>query len=60
MICSSIAFLPSEEFCNRSIDGVVELKLKEPIVKEVGIAWRRDNTSPLVEAAVRFAEKWVQ
>lgn len=55
-----IAFLPSEEFCNRSIDGVVELTLKEPIVKEVGIAWRRDNTSPLVEAAVRFAEKWVQ
>lgn len=55
-----IAFLPSEEFRNRSIDGVVELKLKEPIIKEVGIAWRRDNTSPLVEAAVQFAQRWVQ
>lgn len=54
-----IAFLPSEEFRNRTIDGVVELKLKEPIIKEVGVLWRQDNTSPLVDAAVRFAQEWV-
>jgi len=54
-----IAFLPSEEFRNRSIDGVMELKLKEPIIKEVGVLWRQDNTSPLVDAAVHFAQTWV-
>ena len=50
-----VALLPSEEFRNRKLDGVAELKLKETIKKEVGIAWRQDNTSPLVEAAVKFA-----
>lgn len=53
-----VAFLPSEEFSSRSIDGVVELKIEEPIVKEVGIAWRKDNTSPLVDTVVRFAGEW--
>jgi len=53
-----VAFLPSEEFASRSIDGVVELKLEEPIIKEVGIAWRKDNISPLVDTVVRFAGEW--
>lgn len=54
-----VAFLPTEEFRHRSIDGVVELKIKEPIIKEVGICWRRDNASPLVDSVVRFAKDWV-
>lgn len=54
-----VAFLPSEEFHSRSLEGVVELKLEEQIVKEVGIAWRKDAASPLLDAAVRFAKGWV-
>jgi DNA-binding transcriptional LysR family regulator len=54
-----IALLPSEEFKSRALDGIVELNLKETIRKEVGIAWRKDTTSPLVEATVRFAKEWV-
>ena len=53
-----VAFLPSEEFRSRDIPGVVELKILEPIVKEVGIAWRRDTASPVVSAAIRFAKEW--
>ena len=37
----------------------MELRLKEDIRKEVGVAWRKDATSPLVEAAIRFAREWV-
>ena len=36
------------------------VKLKERIVKEVGVAWRRDAASPLVDAAVQFAREWVK
>lgn len=55
-----VAFLPSEEFLSRSLNGVAELKLEERIVKEVGIAWRKDSSSPLLDAAVRFAKGWVK
>lgn len=53
-----VAFLPSEEFRSHTVDGIVELKLKEHIVKEVGVAWRRDTVSPLVKTAVQFAKEW--
>lgn len=54
-----IALLPSEEFQSHTLDGIVELKPKETIKKEVGAAWRKDASSPLVDAAVRFAKEWV-
>ena len=54
-----VALLPSEEFRARSLDGVVELKLTETIRKEVGVAWRQDAASALVDAAVKFAREWV-
>ena len=38
--------------------GLVELKLKEPIRKEVGVAWRKDAASPLLEEAIRFCRAW--
>ncbi len=53
-----VALLPSEEFRSHLLDGIVELSLRERIVKEVGAAWRQDAVSPLVEAAVRFAKEW--
>lgn len=53
-----IALFPSEEFNSRRLEGVVELRLEEDIRKEVGVAWRKDMPSPLVEAAVRFAGEW--
>ncbi len=55
-----VAFLPSEEFRSRDVPGVTELKITEPIIKEVGIAWRRDASSPVITAVVRFAEEWVR
>ena len=55
-----VAFLPSEEFQTHAVDGVVELKLREQIIKEVGIAWRRDSTSPLFRTAIQFAQEWVR
>lgn len=55
-----VALLPSEEFGIRTLNGVTELKLTEKIVKEVGIAWRKDVASPLVDAAARFAQEWVK
>ena len=55
-----VALLPSEEFGVRGLDGVTELKLQEKIVKEVGIAWRKDAVSPLVDMAVQFAREWVR
>lgn len=54
-----IAFLPTEEFLSRSLNGISELKLEERIVKEVGIAWRKDASTPLLDAAVKFARGWV-
>ena len=53
-----VALFPAEEFQSHSLDGVVELTLKEQIKKEVGVAWRKDTASPLVNAAVRFAKEW--
>ena len=55
-----VALFPSEDFRSHTLSGVVELKVKEPIVKEVGIAWRRDAASSLVDAAVQFAKEWVR
>lgn len=55
-----VAFLPSEEFSSHAVSGVTEVKLKEPIVKEVGIAWRRDAASPLLNEAIRFSREWVK
>lgn len=55
-----VALLPAEEFETRPLDGVVELKLKERIVKEVGVAWRRDVASPLVDAVVGFSRDWAR
>ena len=54
-----IALLPAEEFRSRKLDGIVELKLEETIRKEVGVAWRRGASSPLVDAAVKFAGEWI-
>ena len=54
-----VALLPSEEFHSHSVEDVVELKLQEAIIKKVGIAWRKDAASPLLDAAVKFAAEWV-
>ena len=53
-----IALLPSEEFRSHRLDGIVALRLEETISKEVGVAWRKDLTSPLLTAAVGFAQTW--
>lgn len=53
-----IALFPSEEFRSHNLAGIRELELKETIKKEVGMAWRKDTVSPLVEAAVDFACKY--
>ncbi|MCI8454123.1 MAG: LysR family transcriptional regulator [Lachnospiraceae bacterium] len=53
-----VAFLPTEEFCTHKVEGVLEIRLEEPIIKEVGIAWRRDAASPLLDAAVEFSQRW--
>ena len=55
-----VALLPSEEFSARKLKGITELKLKEKIVKEVGAAWRKDISSPLVDAIVGFSQDWVK
>ena len=52
-----VALLPSEEFRSHRLEGIAELQLQESICKEVGVAWRTDAPSPLVEAAVRFARE---
>ena len=54
-----VAFLPSEEFRTHSIPEVVELKLDEAIVKEVGMAYRKDVSSPVLDATVAFVREWV-
>lgn len=55
-----VAFLPSEEFRHRSIDGIKEIFIEEKIVKEVGIAWRGDTMSPLIDAIVAFSSSWAE
>lgn len=52
-----VAFLPSEEFRTHQVEGVAELRLRESIVKEVGILWRRDAASPLVETLRAFSSR---
>lgn len=54
-----VAMLPAEDFRSHTLDGITELKLKERIVKEVGIAWRRGTVSPLANVAIRFSKEWV-
>lgn len=54
-----LALLPSEEFRGFAPTDVVEVELKERIVKEIGAAWRRGSNSPLVTTAVDFARDWV-
>ena len=53
-----IALFPAEEFQARTLDGVVELQLEETIRKEVGVAWRKDAASSLVDATVQFSREW--
>lgn len=53
-----VALLPSEEFQFLAVPGVVEVKITEPIIKEVGITWRKDCASPLVNAITQFAVNW--
>lgn len=53
-----VAFFPSEEFRTRSLDGISELNLVDPIIKNVGVLQRKDNQSPLVQAFVDFALDW--
>lgn len=55
-----VALFPSEEFRGRSLEGVVELELEEDIIKQVGVAYRQDASSALMEATVRFALNWVK
>lgn len=55
-----VALLPSEEFRTHVLDGVVELNVTEPIIKQVGIAWRKDSASPLVNTLVQFALSFVR
>ena len=53
-----IALFPEEEFHCRQRDGIRRLRIKEDIIKDVGVAWRKDSESPLVAEAVRFAKEW--
>ena len=53
-----IALFPAEEFQARTLEGVVELQLEETIRKEVGVAWRKDASSSLVDATVQFSREW--
>ena len=53
-----IALFPEEEFTGRQLDGIRRLRIKEDIIKDVGVAWRKDSESPLVAEAVRFAKEW--
>ena len=55
-----IALFPEEEFHSRQMDGIRRLRIKEDIIKDVGVAWRKDSESPLVTEAVRFAKEWSQ
>ena len=55
-----VAFLPSEEFHSHNVNGIVELKLKEAIVKDVGVAWRTDAGSPPMNTLIQFAKDWVR
>ena len=53
-----IALFPEEEFHNRQLDGIRQLRIREDIIKEVGVAWRKDSESPLSAETVKFAKEW--
>ncbi len=53
-----VALFPEEEFRGRQLEGIRRLRIREDIIKEVGVAWRKDSESPLVAEAVRFAKEW--
>lgn len=53
-----ISFLPREEFHSHLMRNVVEVPLVEQIVKEVGICWRKEDTSPVVKAAIDHSIRW--
>lgn len=54
-----ITFLPREEFRSHLMRNVVEVPLEEQIVKEVGICWRKeDSSSPLIEAVIGHSIRW--
>lgn len=55
-----IAILPSEKFRSRTIEGVTEVRITDEIIKTVGIAWRRDTSSPIVHTITNFASRWKQ
>jgi DNA-binding transcriptional LysR family regulator len=55
-----VALFPEEEFSRIRLDGIRHLRIREDIIKEVGIAWRKDSESPLVAEIVRFAKEWCE
>ena len=55
-----VALFPEEEFSGRQLEGICRLRIREDIVKEVGVAWRKDSDSPLVTETVRFAKEWTR
>lgn len=55
-----VALLPAEEFRARRLEGIAELTLRENIRKEVGVAYRKNSDSPLVEAVIKFAREWAE
>ena len=54
-----IALLPQEEFRHRNIEGVKEIALEEKIEKQVGIAFKQTNASPVVRTMLRYARNRV-
>ncbi len=55
-----VALFPEEEFTRLKLDGIRHLRIREDIIKEVGVAWRKDAESPLVAEIVRFAKEWCE
>ena len=53
-----VALFPEEEFSGRQLEGVCHLRIREDIIKDVGVVWRKDSGSPLITEAVRFAKEW--
>lgn len=55
-----VALFPSEEFQNRKLMDIRCVELEERIMKEVGVAWRKDAESPLIRTMVHFAGEWAR
>ena len=53
-----VAFLPSEEFSTHAVDGVVQVRLRQRIEKQVGLACRSGADAALRDAAVDFFTGW--